>query len=213
MSSSKELLSKCLPMDSSPAIKLTGGEQLEGCHGLPVPVGTLPFMAIELLDSASPKFDLCHDLESLFYVVVWHGTGIRNKICTNLHQKKGRNSVRNKISIIVEEWRTGPWTAVKTRKKQFITSAWDILNHINYIPLRLIAYELRDLFNERLQSTLQKSHDKMKIEARAIMMQDPGVAPVPMRKISGPLFAIFPAFAANWGISEVDCQKTCCVVL
>lgn len=208
MSSSEELLSKCLPMDSSPAIKLTCGEQ--GCHGLPM--GTLPFMAIELLDSASPKFDLCHDLESLFYVVVWHGTGIRNKICTNLHQKKGRNSARNKISIVVEAWRTGPWTAVKTRKIQFITSAWVILNQINNIPLRLIAYELRDLFNERLQSTLQKSHDKMKLEARAIMMQDPAVAPVPsMRKISGPLTAIFPAFAANWGIS-VDCQKTCCVV-
>lgn len=122
--------------------------------------------------------------------------------------------VRNKISS-VEAWRTGPWATVRTRKIQFVTSAWDILNHINNLPLRLIAFELRDLFNGILQSTLQKSHDRMKSEARAIMSQhgEQAVVSERTRKISSPSIAIFPAFAAEWGVIGKDCQECCCVVL
>lgn len=37
----------------------------------PSPAGTLPFMAIDLLDETPPTHLYRHDLESLFYILVW----------------------------------------------------------------------------------------------------------------------------------------------
>lgn len=51
------------------ALVITDDEDFS--QSAPSPAGTLPFMAIDLLDETPPTHLYRHDLESLFYILVW----------------------------------------------------------------------------------------------------------------------------------------------
>ena len=72
--------------------------------------GTAPFMAREVLDSNNVRYmhKIYHDLESLFYALVWHAVGYRG---TNLPPQKGVDPLKN--------WRTGDVKAMLNAKKDF----------------------------------------------------------------------------------------------
>src|SRR5713101_156777 len=54
--------------------------------------GTLPFMALELLEEQSTRHRLRHDLESLFYVAVWWAArGTRELVAANSRSRPLRS--------------------------------------------------------------------------------------------------------------------------
>ncbi|KAH8111381.1 hypothetical protein DFH11DRAFT_632965 [Phellopilus nigrolimitatus] len=71
--------------------------------------GTVPFMAREVLDLSNKEFTrgFHHDLESVFYVVVWQGAGYKGSKVP----KKGD---------ILAEWRELSWNKIPAAKELFI---------------------------------------------------------------------------------------------
>ncbi|KAH8111371.1 hypothetical protein DFH11DRAFT_630305 [Phellopilus nigrolimitatus] len=73
--------------------------------------GTAPFMAREVLNLDNKEFtrDFHHDLESVFYTVVWYGVGYYGYTIP----KKGD---------VLAKWRKGSWGDIMEAKEIFITS-------------------------------------------------------------------------------------------
>lgn len=77
-------------------------------------IGTLPFMAIELLNSAlyPPQHYYRHDLESFFYVLAW--------ILAN-YEDGGRTAVKT-----FSEWCSGSFTFMAVVKSEYMSSVTDM---------------------------------------------------------------------------------------
>ena len=76
-------------------------------------IGTAPFMAREVLDSNNVRYmrKIYHDLESLFYALVWHAVGYRG---TKFPPQKGVDPLKI--------WRIGDVKAMLNAKKDFFRS-------------------------------------------------------------------------------------------
>jgi hypothetical protein len=88
--------------------------------------GTLPFMAVELLTDRPAKHLFRHDLESLFYVMVWIAAH---------YDQKGEVVHRDALS----SWQTGGLQVIRASKRQFIyePSALNALKMATYYePLK-----------------------------------------------------------------------------
>lgn len=174
--------------------------------------GTTPFMAIETLDLNSPgyKHHLCHDLESILYVVVWHGLGYRHKLHIYPTENNRYNKDRKQRDIL-KGWRAGSWRHVKIQKETLFDKAWVILDHIIDIPLRLIAYKLQNILRRGMLSATDRTLYEKRLALKNIVRQNQAIDPAPTANVSIPSVTIFPAYAAALGIVGMECEKSCCV--
>lgn len=175
--------------------------------------GTTPFMAIETLDMKTPgyKHHLCHDLESIFYVVVWHGVGYRHKMNIYPTETNRFNKDRRQRDVL-RGWRIGPWSAVMTVKVAFVNRPLDILRSIIHPLLAVVAADLVDVIRARDQASVSEDLDRFRLElqAKTQLNLQPGVQ-LPTPVVRDTNVAIFPKFAKAWGITGMNCGKSCCV--
>ena len=96
-----------------------------------VRTGTAPFMAREVLDGFKEKYkhNLPHDLESIFYVLIWHATGY----CIPKQLR---------IADPLRGWRKGSYSNMRAAKDDFINSSGDIMAFIEDKKLRLFIRQL-----------------------------------------------------------------------
>lgn len=178
--------------------------------------GTTPFMAIETLDLDSPgyKHHLCHELESIFYVVIWHAVGYRHKKGIYPTKENRKNTERKKIDVL-RGWRTGNWAVVKSAKIAFIYSPRDVIQLIISSFLKIVVARLVRIFTKRhhiylLSYLEQVIADETKmledLEYEALLNE-----PLPEPEDQSTKIAIFPEFASAWGIKGLECKKSCCV--
>lgn len=168
--------------------------------------GNMPFMAIEALDlKLSPYIhDLCHDLESLYYAIVWHGVGYKRSK-GNYPYASGAGKSKNED--ILRGWRVGAWKVVVMEKNTFLFDAEDILPHVKHPELSEICWNLAALFGQRIQAVRNRAWAQKKL-ANATLRQQA----VKRRAISLVYDQpIFPFFADLWGFNGVTCQNSCCV--
>lgn len=168
--------------------------------------GNMPFMAIEALDlKLSPYIhDLCHDLESLYYAIVWHGVGYKRSK-GNYPYASGAGKSKNED--ILRGWRVGSWKVVVMEKNTFLFDAEDILQLVKHPDLAEICWNLATLFGQRIQAVRNRARVRKSV-ANATLRQQA----VKRRVIS---FVnnqpVFPLFADLWGFNRVTCQNSCCV--
>lgn len=171
-------------------------------------IGTIPFMSVETFDSDSPGYQhhLCHDLESIFYVMVWHAVGYPREIdVTKLDRLN-----------ILKCWRT--LVKVKTAKVVFINNPMDVFPLITCHSLTLVVAKLLMIVNERHHSVLVRYLAQIRMEAKQQQVLQPesgaqlavqlvdDTSDLPSTKN-----AIFPEFARAWGMIGMKCEENCCV--
>lgn len=98
----------------------------------PVPGGTIPFRAVELLrDEPATKLFYRYDLESFFYVLVWILT----------YSETGFSAKRDTL----EDWHKGGWRVFSSGKRAFMSTDWLLplgpLTEVWLAPLRRMFYE------------------------------------------------------------------------
>lgn len=172
-------------------------------------IGTTPFMAVETLDLHFPGYvyHLCHDLESLFYAIVWHGVGYRRT--EGIHPYT-TDLARQKVDIL-RGWRVGPWSDVADRKDLFLAKAENILQYMKHTELQDICGDLSLLFQQRMialrgRERARKVAARSAASAGAVKRQDV------KRRAMNIVYnqPIFPSFADIWGFERVECRKNCC---
>lgn len=102
-----------------------------------VRTGTAPFMAREVLGGFSTQYThgIEHDLESVFYVIVWHAVGYRG----SLLPEKSEDHLRS--------WRKGDYKEMRSAKDDFIADGKAILAKITDEVLWNWVYRLRMKYN------------------------------------------------------------------
>lgn len=114
--------------------------------------GTAPFMAREVLDGFKTSYthSLHHDLESVFYVIVWHAAGYRG---SNL-PKKGDP---------LRSWRKGGYENMRLAKDAFLEN-WSPLEPFISIPAyRIWIEELHSIYGEKTSHVHAHEGQKKKI--------------------------------------------------
>ncbi|KDQ23778.1 hypothetical protein PLEOSDRAFT_1108264 [Pleurotus ostreatus PC15] len=109
--------------------------------------GTGPFMALDLLTDDDPPTHLYrHDLESLFYVLVW--------AAVHYTLDKG-NPVVSQPGSTIMKW-TGTYADAREAKKSFLDDPLPIFNKIQpaFQPLRKHLNALRNLFHKAHQNSV-----------------------------------------------------------
>ncbi|KAH8110012.1 hypothetical protein DFH11DRAFT_845208 [Phellopilus nigrolimitatus] len=166
--------------------------------------GTAPFMAREVLNLNDKDFTraLHHDLESLFYIVVWYSVGYKGyKI-----PKKGD---------ILADWRKGSWEKILVAKNQFISgnaiqpaSMAAVLKHVEDEDLRFCCKGIGSCFHDAdadagYQQTLAN------IKMRELSRPERALAEAAASK--APMTLAPPVTYAEWmkGAGE-DPSCTCC---
>lgn len=81
--------------------------------------GTTPFMAIETVDLNLPgyKHHLCHELESIFYVIMWHILGYRHKKGIYATEANRYNTERKKWDLL-KDWNQGLGSMLPRRRSR-----------------------------------------------------------------------------------------------
>lgn len=81
--------------------------------------GTTPFMAIENVDLNLPgyKHHLCHELESIFYVIMWHILGYRHKKGIYPTEANRYNTERKKWDLL-KDWNQGLGSMLPRRRSR-----------------------------------------------------------------------------------------------
>lgn len=171
-------------------------------------IGTIPFMSVETFDSDSPGYQhhLCHDLESIFYVMVWHAVGYPREIDVTKFDRHN----------ILKCWRT--LVKVKTAKVVFINNPMDVFPLITCHSLTLVVAKLLMIVNERHHSVLVRYLAQIRMEAKQqqVLQPEPG-AQLAVQLVDGTSDlpstknAIFPEFARAWGMIVMKCEENCCV--
>jgi hypothetical protein len=130
--------------------------------------GTLPFMAVELLTDQPAKHLFRHDLESLFYVVVWIAAH---------YDQKGEDVHRDALS----SWQTGGLQAIMASKLHFagVPSALNGLKMATYYeplkaawlkPLADIIFSLHTAWLQSLRTpTTQMTDQQLYKEMSSVM--------------------------------------------
>ncbi|KAH8111406.1 hypothetical protein DFH11DRAFT_1880016 [Phellopilus nigrolimitatus] len=167
--------------------------------------GTAPFMAREVLNLNDKDFTraLHHDLESLFYIVVWYSVGYKGyKI-----PKKGD---------ILADWRKGSWEKILVAKNHFISgnaiqpaSMAAVLKHVEDEDLRFCCKGIGSCFHDaNAEVTAQIKRDNIKM--RALSRPERVLAEAAASK--APMTLAPPVTYAEWmrGAGE-DPSCTCCL--
>lgn len=174
-------------------------------------IRTITFMSVETFDSDSPgyQYHLCHDLESIFYVMVWHAVGYPREIDVTKFDRLN----------ILKCWRTESLAKVKTAKVVFINNPMDVFPLITCHSLTLVVAKLLMIVSKRHHTVLDRYLAQIRMEAKqqqvlqpesgaqlAVQLVDGRTSDLPSTKN-----AIFPEFASAWGIIGMKCEESCCV--
>lgn len=174
-------------------------------------IRTIPFMSVETFDSDSPGYQhhLCHDLESIFYVMVWHAVGYPREIDVTKFDRRN----------ILKCWRTESLAKVKTAKVVFINNPMDVFPLITCHSLTLVVAKMLMIVNERHHSVLIRYLAQIRMEAKEqqVLQPESGAQLVAVQLVDGTSDlpstknAIFPEFARAWGMIGMKCDENCCV--
>ncbi|KAF9502134.1 hypothetical protein BDN71DRAFT_1437613 [Pleurotus eryngii] len=124
--------------------------------------GTGPFMALDLLDPVPPVHLYRHDLESLFYVLIWAA----------VHYDIGRGPHTHEVNKKLEKW-AGTYETAHDAKASFITKPASVLDCVKaaWRPVRQTWLQpLCDLFLQarlnanRLHSEQSNGRDAVEVE-------------------------------------------------
>lgn len=130
-------------------------------------------MAIETLDlrhSSGYKHLLSHELETIFYVIIWHTLGYRHMKGIYPADVNGPNTDQKKRDML-KDWRTGSCTHVANAnfaKVAFINRPMPVIDSITSPFLQIITLRMVDLFSTRQMALLSRGLylEEMKLEAR-----------------------------------------------
>lgn len=127
-------------------------------------------MAIETLDlrhSSGYKHLLSHELETIFYVIIWHTLGYRHMKGIYPADVNGPNTDQKKRDML-KDWRTGSCTHVANAKVAFINRPMPVIYSITSPFLQIITLRMVDLFSTRQMALLSRGLylEEMKLEAR-----------------------------------------------
>ncbi|THH04311.1 hypothetical protein EW145_g5617 [Phellinidium pouzarii] len=166
--------------------------------------GTAPFMAREVLNAAEKAYThgVHHELESLLYILVWHGVGYKGYTLP-----KGTDDT-------LKEWRKGTWGTILRNKETFIQNRLAADKIFGKIPDRKLAihcrsiHKLRDakiseMESEGLEPVWEESKVVMErpvsfaewIEAASVELDDSDKLAAPSPFCSCPSHALPPASA------------------
>lgn len=100
-------------------------------HMNKVRTGTAPFMAREVLEGFTREYKhgLHHDLESVYYILVWHGAGYR-----------GNRLPRSKKDPL-RDWRTGNYETIRAAKVSHMRNIANPFSSL--IPLQDVLFSYR----------------------------------------------------------------------
>lgn len=180
--------------------------------------GTTPFMAIETLDVSLPgyKHHLCHELESIFYVVVWHAVGYRHKKRIYPTKFNRNNTDRKKIDIL-KGWRTGSWDSVKKEKVNFYDDPSVVFSMIILKKLARVVLKISKLFSDRQHAFSRRRYEEFELtidsedEEESDSESDSETETDEPAEPTRPRIDLFPQFARAWRIKGMKCGKSCCV--
>lgn len=176
--------------------------------------GTTPFIAIEALDLKMQGYRhyLCHDLESIFYVIIWHGVGYRPK--TNIYPTESNRYNKDlKQRDILRGWSIGPLSEVTTMKVAFVYRPLGVLRSITHPLLARVAIRLVEVIRARGEASVLEDIRRFRLEMHAERQQNtqPEVQ-LPTSAVRNTSVVIYPKFAQAWGITGIVCGKSCCEV-
>ena len=180
--------------------------------------GTAPFMAIEALDLTAPgyKHHVCHELESIFYALIWHGVGYRYR------RKKFPRPPRipgfKKQPDHLRRWRVGQWASIKGAKVQFLHEADQILQYVRHDVVKAFGEELVTIFRTRLDAALlrrdaartKKNASIFAIFHQGLASKGGATASDSAEKCTYEL-AVYPSFARALHMKVTECKLDCCV--
>lgn len=169
--------------------------------------GTVPFMALDVLDISAGTIcvhGLHHDLESYFYVIMWHGLGYRGA------------SRPKTNSDPLEGWRKGSWQQVMNSKMAFFANAKAAENMFGSMTKRLQVrckrfYEAiywTDVENRlATRQAMANRRSTMTVEEEEKAVEEGKtnrLGPVPIKHIT------FRQVMEEWLLTSDPCSLSCC---
>ncbi|THH04541.1 hypothetical protein EW145_g5443 [Phellinidium pouzarii] len=168
--------------------------------------GTAPLMAREVLNAAEKAYThgVHHELESLLYIIVWHGMGY-----------KGYTLPKGTEDTLVM-WRKGTWENILQHKKTFIQDQSEASKIISKIRDRKLANHCNPILNCYTKAYLAKLAVQVELndlrDAKVAEMESEGLEPVwEEGKVASERAVSFAEWmkAANVQLDESDKVKGC----
>ena len=155
-------------------------------------VGTLPFMARELLQSADIDYGLQHDYESFLYCAVWHGLGYETNDKCACEEGSDKD--------ILKYWRLGRYDEIASRKFAFIAIRHETFDLIKDKSFSERCERIWNQFNDAWIEQSIESHRRREInlEWKCLSGEAPGT------KVTYPM--LMEALVKEWE----PCAELCC---